>query len=127
MSKKVSVPQTAVALWRQVLQGPVMVPQWEVNRRGSDVRALLDLDLITVKAGSYPMCVVDLRDTSLRLNKDQVTVLVGLSSCGMCRADFVVWAGLAKVEKPLDVLKSLVELNVVEITTKNGLVRFELR
>ena len=124
---KISISQDAVPLWRQVLRSSVSVPQWEVNRRGSDVRALLDLDLITVSMGSYPMCVVDLRDTSLRLNKDQVKVLVGLSSCGMCREDFVVWAGLSGVEKPLDVLKSLMDLDVVMVTKKGDLVRFELR
>jgi len=124
---KLSIPQMAVPLWRQVLRSSVSVPQWETNRRDSDVRALLDLDLITVKMGSYPMCVVDLTDASRRLNKDQVKVLVGLSSCGMCRADFVAWAGLAGVEKPLDVLKSLTDLDVVVVTPKNGLVSFLLR
>ncbi|HCQ31058.1 TPA: hypothetical protein DIU27_01575 [Candidatus Collierbacteria bacterium] len=124
---KISIPQKAVPLWRQVLRSPVTIPQWETNRRDSDVRALMDLDLITLKLDSYPMCTVDLRDTSLRLNKDQLSVLMGLSSCGMCRADFVAWAGLVGVEKPLEVLKSLVELDVVLITTKSGLVHFELR
>jgi len=124
---KICIPQDAVPLWRQVLMSSVSLTWWEVNRRNGDVRVLLDLDLITVESGSSPTCVVDLRDTSLRLNKDQVKVLVGLSSCGMCRADFVAWAGLAGVEKPLDVLKSLMDLNVVEMTTKKGLVTFLLR
>jgi len=124
---KICIPQDAVSLWRQVLTSSVSLTWWEVNRRNGDVRVLLDLDLITVESGSSPTCVVDLRDTSLRLNKDQVKVLVGLSSCGMCRADFVAWAGLAGVEKPLDVLKSLMDLNVVEMTTKKGLVTFLLR
>jgi len=124
---KICIPQDAVPLWRQVLMSSVSLTWWEANRRNGDVRVLLDLDLITVESGSSPTCVVDLRDTSLRLNKDQVKVLVGLSSCGMCRADFVAWAGLAGVEKPLDVLKSLMDLNVVEMTTKKGLVTFLLR
>ncbi len=124
---KINVPQSAVSLWRQVLHGPVSVPQWEINHRGGDVRTLLDMDLIIAKADSHPQFTVDLRDRQLRLNEQQIKTLIALSYCGMCREDFLAWARIEKVESPLSVIKSLTDLDVVSVTNKNGLVTFLLR
>ncbi|KKT29280.1 MAG: hypothetical protein UW16_C0031G0002 [Microgenomates group bacterium GW2011_GWC1_44_10] len=124
---KIKVPQESAALWRQVLQSPITVPQWEVFHRYNDVRALLVLDLITVRTGSYPQSEIDLVDKTLRLNEKQVKVLIGLSSYGMCRENFLAWARIMKIEDPLPVIKSLTDLDIVVVTTRNGLVTFLLR
>lgn len=121
------MPKSAVSLWRQVLQGPVSVPQWEVNNRAGDVRTLLDLDLIDVVANSYPQLMVDLRDQQLRLNEQQTKTLIALSYCGMCHEDFLAWAHIEKIENPLTVIESLTDLDVVEVTIRKGLETFLLR
>ncbi|OGD73524.1 hypothetical protein A3K29_05375 [Candidatus Collierbacteria bacterium RIFOXYB2_FULL_46_14] len=124
---KISVPQHAASLWRQVLQGPVSVPQWEINHRAGDVRTLLDMGLIVAKAEAYPQFTVELLDQRLRLNEQQIKTLIALSFCGMCREDFLAWARIERIDNPLTIIKSLTDLDVVEVTTRNGLMTFLLR
>jgi hypothetical protein len=57
----------------------------------------------------------------------QAEVLVGLSTCGMSREDFVEWAKLKGIANPLSVAKSLLDLDVIVLSTKDGIPSFFLR
>lgn len=114
---KVNVPSRFMGLWHQVLLAPVKLTLEETSSRYAEISALYLLDLVKYEQLDGVGGSVDLSDQSMRLSLVQIKVLTFLSGRGskVTTAGFVTWAGGLKLERPLDVLKSLIDLDLVEI------------
>lgn len=148
---KVAIPTSARGLWRQVLVSDVLVPIWEAESAReagktesvvkdvdplysppaespfSDIKILLNLGLVKIKVGVYPKCLVVLADCKMALSDSEKLVMVSLTGAGMTREELITWAHEKNVVAPLNLIKNLMNLDVVGTKTEDGLLKFVLK
>lgn len=125
---KVTVSKKAVALWRQVLAGPVSVPEWEVRKWDGDVKELVGAGLVKVTDGVWPQFVLTLVDPSMTLTVAQIELLTAIAAFegdfhGTDLMDWAINKGYAGFAKTL---YGLIDLGVIERVEKDGLLVYRL-
>lgn len=109
--------QEAVILWRQILNGPVDVPAWEIKR--FDVQEVISTGMVRKTVGVYPKYTLQLSAKFAHFGFDD-TQRNFLTVLPLTMGEAYCWAEENHIIAVRSFIQNLIDLRVVVIDSSEG-------